>query len=477
MESEASKAMNSDEKAHKAMLKAQRKAEFEAKFKKEQENKKSEENTKSKSQLKAERRAKQEAQRAAKANVKSVQNQPEQASKAKLKTDVKNSDIETVDQQKKSSKSPEKPILNSQKDNIESKNDNSIIESHRELSEKILFRFPKRSAELSTISTAKIHHEVIKVGYKINQNIITDPTSRCVAMLTAFNAIIRNHQPVKDFKRELQEILFTNSYDFLNKCRPLSISMMNAIKHLKFIFSKISSDWEDDDIRENICSEITKFIEEEILCSRKAISQCSLKEIFSNKNGQTILTLGFSSLMKTVFADAIEKKIDFSVVVVDSRPSFEGKKMVEFLVRNNVPVTYILINAVRYIIKEVNKVMFEAHSVLCNGYVMSNIGLSQIALLAQTHNVPVVALCETFKYSDRAYTDCFVHNEIDDTKKGFFNPTMPEQIEQNPSSIHFLDLFYDLIPREFISAVITEKGFLPCTSVPAILRFRDNKIQ
>lgn len=56
--------------------------------------------------------------------------------------------------------------------------------------------------------------------------------------------------------------------------------------------------------------------------------------------------------------------------------------------------------------------MFEAHSVLCNGYVMSNIGLSQIALLAQTHNVPVVALCETFKYSDRAYTDCFVHNEI-----------------------------------------------------------------
>lgn len=41
-------------------------------------------------------------------------------------------------------------------------------------------------------------------------------------------------------------------------------------------------------------------------------------------------------------------------------------------------------------------------------------------------------------------------------------------------NLNFLDFTYDLIPREFVSAVITEKGFLPCTSVPAILRFRDS---
>lgn len=45
---------------------------------------------------------------------------------------------------------------------------------------------------------------------------------------------------------------------------------------------------------------------------------------------------------------------------------------------------------------------------------------------------------------------------------------------ENPN-LNVLDLLYDLTPHEFVSVVITEKGSLPCTSVPTILRVRETK--
>ena len=58
------------------------------------------------------------------------------------------------------------------------------------------------------------------------------------------------------------------------------------------------------------------------------------------------------------------------------------------------------------------KVIIEAHSLLANGYVMSHIGSSQVALVAKAYNVPVIVCCETYKFSERVHTDCFVLNEL-----------------------------------------------------------------
>ena len=53
-----------------------------------------------------------------------------------------------------------------------------------------------------------------------------------------------------------------------------------------------------------------------------------------------------------------------------------------------------------------------AHSLLANGHVMSAIGTSQMALIASTFNVPVLVVCETYKFTDRVQTDSFVFNEL-----------------------------------------------------------------
>lgn len=53
-----------------------------------------------------------------------------------------------------------------------------------------------------------------------------------------------------------------------------------------------------------------------------------------------------------------------------------------------------------------------AHALLANGYVMSRVGTSQIALVAKAFNVPVLVCCETYKFCDRVQTDSFVSNEL-----------------------------------------------------------------
>ena len=53
-----------------------------------------------------------------------------------------------------------------------------------------------------------------------------------------------------------------------------------------------------------------------------------------------------------------------------------------------------------------------AHSLMANGYVMSRVGTSLIALVAKSYNVPVLVCCETYKFCDKVQTDAFVINEL-----------------------------------------------------------------
>jgi len=61
---------------------------------------------------------------------------------------------------------------------------------------------------------------------------------------------------------------------------------------------------------------------------------------------------------------------------------------------------------------QVTKVLFGAHALLANGFVTSQIGSSQVALVAKAYNIPVLVCCETYKFCDHVQTDSFVFNEL-----------------------------------------------------------------
>jgi len=127
---------------------------------------------------------------------------------------------------------------------------------------------------------------------------------------------------------------------------------------------------------------------------------------------------------------------------------------------------------------KVTKVIMGAHALLANGYVMSNIGSSQIALVAKSFNVPVVICCETYKFCDKVQTDALINNELDDPSKMISSCSSKQQSplvdwKQDTDSINLLNLTYDITAPSFISCVITDMGMLPCTSVPVVLRLKN----
>lgn len=98
--------------------------------------------------------------------------------------------------------------------------------------------------------------------------------------------------------------------------------------------------------------------------------------------------------------------------MVDSRPLLEGKQLLKKLVEAGVKCTYVQLNALSFVIKEVSKVFVGAHALLSNGFVMSRAGTALISMMAQDQGVPVIVCCETYKFSDRVQLDSFVNNEI-----------------------------------------------------------------
>jgi translation initiation factor eIF-2B subunit delta len=160
--------------------------------------------------------------------------------------------------------------------------------------------------------------------------------------------------------------------------------------------------------------------------------------------------------------------------------------MLEQLASHGINCTYVLINGISFVMNRVTKVILGAHALLANGYVMSSIGSSQIALVAHSFNVPVVVCCETYKFFDKVQTDALVNNELGNpldllsyssrSNDSQVSPLAEWKFENKESdNINILNLTYDIISPNFVNCVVSDMGMLPCTSVPVVLRLKANR--
>jgi translation initiation factor eIF-2B subunit delta len=92
-----------------------------------------------------------------------------------------------------------------------------------------------------------VHPAILALGLQYSSYAICGSTARMVAMLLAFKAVIAEYQtpPGTSLARHLTNHHLSPQIEFLKSCRPLSVSMGNAIRHLKdskfYIMMKLSS--------------------------------------------------------------------------------------------------------------------------------------------------------------------------------------------------------------------------------------------
>ncbi|KAG9136032.1 hypothetical protein Leryth_022472 [Lithospermum erythrorhizon] len=317
-----------------------------------------------------------------------------------------------------------------------------------------------------------IHPSIHKVGLHYLAKDIVGENARCIAMLQAFQDAIKDYStpPEKTLNRDLTAKV--NSYvSFLIECRPLSVSMGNAIRYLKTHIAKLPLNLSESEARTSLCLDIERFIHEKILLADKVIISHAVTKI---RDGDVLLIFGSSSVVEMILMHAYELGISFRVVVVDSRPKFEGQTLLRRLVTKGLSCTYTHISAASYIMHEVTRVFLGAASVLSNGTVYARVGTASIAMVAHAFKVPVLVCCEAYKFHERVQLDSICCNELGD-------PTAISKVPgragvnildncSNKENLQLLNLLYDATPSDYISMVITEYGMIPTTSVPVIVR-------
>ncbi|KAI4346815.1 hypothetical protein L6164_007681 [Bauhinia variegata] len=446
---------------------------------------------------KAERRALQEAQRAAKAaaraegnkasgTVTAVNAKPAKAAKTPQKvdsasvavTEKKGGDRPSEKERKKDV--PQPRMQYDDKSRVEKAKRRAVVKQTEARNRVELFRHLPQyehgsqlpDLEAKFFQLDPMHPAVYKVGLQYLCGDVSGGNARCIAMLKAFQQAIKDYSvpPEKTLGRDLTAKI--SSYvSFLIECRPLSISMGNAIRFLKSRIAKLPLTLSESEAKTLLQSDIDRFINEKIILANKVIVKHAVTKI---RDGDVLLTYGSSSAVEMTLLHAHDLGKQFRVVVLDSRPQLEGQLLLRRLVEKGLTCTYTHINAVSYIMHEVTWVFLGASSVLSNGTVYSRVGTACVAMVAHTFRVPVIVCCEAYKFHERVQLDSICSNELGDPDAISKIPGR-EEINYlngwaNSENLQLLNLIYDATPSDYVSMVVTDYGMVPPTSVPVIVR-------
>ncbi|CAI2005092.1 hypothetical protein SEUBUCD646_0G03410 [Saccharomyces eubayanus] len=376
-----------------------------------------------------------------------------------------------------------------------------------------------------------IHPSILLLTSHLAHYKIVGSIPRCIAMLEVFQIVIKDYQTPKGttLSRNLTSYL-SHQIDLLKKARPLSVTMGNAIRWLKQEISLIDPSTPDKAAKKDLCEKIGQFAKEKIELADQLIIDNASTQI---EDSTTIVTYGSSKVLtELLLHNSIGLKKNIKIIVVDSRPLFEGRKMAETLRNAGVNVMYALITSLDTVFNmDVDYVFLGAHSILSNGFLYSRAGTAMLAMSAKRRNIPVLVCCESLKFSQRVQLDSVTFNELADpndlinidyenpverrgNKGALLNQFVKErklekkklEMENKPKgnkiggkkgseeenkdvndegdngeknildgwqelpSLNIVNILYDLTPPEYIKKVITEFGALPPSSVPVILR-------
>lgn len=349
-----------------------------------------------------------------------------------------------------------------------------------------------------------IHPLILKLTLKYSSYSIVGSIERCRSMLLTFKNVIKDYQTPENttLTRNLTNYL-SLQIDYLKTARPLSITMGNAIRWLKQEISVIPIDLPELEAKDLLLENIDSYIKEKIELSDKLIIKTSSNHIYDNS---TILTFGHSNVLKELFLyNHLVLKKKFQVIIIDSRPLFEGKKLAEELTNSGLKVKYSLITSISTMFQDYNIdfVFLGAHAMLSNGFLYSRVGTALIAMKAKNKNIPVLVCCESIKFSDRVQLDSITLNELGDFKNLLNSKNEAKRVDnialdqylsrleqpkkkqqekeeeekdyslknwESIDNLNILNIMYDLTPPEYIQKIITELGALPPSSVPVILR-------
>ncbi|KAK5094280.1 hypothetical protein LTR70_004172 [Exophiala xenobiotica] len=380
--------------------------------------------------------------------------------------------------------------------------------------------YPSGKPASLTTASREIHPSVLTLALQLRNLTIAGSTARTLSLLLTLKRVIKAYTtpPSTALSRHLTTHL-SHQISFLSSARPLGIAQGNAIRWLKKLISQLDPDLDDNDAKKFLCDAVDSFIQEKVTLASEVIASQACSRI--EAEGETILVFGKSSVVeKALLKAAKDEGKKFRVVVVDSRPLFEGRNLAKGLLRagmreggdlDGCQVVYSLISGLADALEQncVTKCFLGASGMLGNGSLYSRCGSAMVAMMAKQYNVPVIVLGESLKFTAKMAVDSLSLNEVGDAdalverdESQTFTSDVPpkqedagkkggggkkkggdeEQKEEDEDAsknglleswrdhpnLYLLNLMYDITPKDYLDMVICELGTLPPGAVPVI---------
>jgi ribose 1,5-bisphosphate isomerase len=205
---------------------------------------------------------------------------------------------------------------------------------------------------------------------------------------------------------------------------------------------------------QKIARDLEKKIYDEMEQSKGLIADYGSQLIL---NGSRCYTHCHSSTVTGIFKEAYDDGKDFSVVVSETRPLFQGLKTAKELSSHGIPTTLIVDSAASVYLKKCDCVLVGADAVSASGDLVNKIGTSTIAHFSAVYGIPFYCAAELYKFDHLTkwgMIEPIEHRNSDEVYKG-----------AKSKLLSIDNLAFDLTPARYISAYVTEKGIIPPQSL------------
>ncbi|ODN83710.1 hypothetical protein L202_01804 [Cryptococcus amylolentus CBS 6039] len=333
---------------------------------------------------------------------------------------------------------------------------------------------------VAALDSGKIHPMIMRVGVLMSSGQLRGANARTIGMMSAFREVIRDYEcPEEAVLWKDLPVHLSPMIAWLETCRPKGVGGGNAIRWLKSEINKLTEaeDRSEAEQKAHLVDAIGLYLRDRIEFADQVIADSAKEKI---KPGDTVVTFARSSVVETTLLEAWtsmreqDPKASFNVVVVDCRPFLEGERLLQTLRASGLPCTYILLPLLSSYLPQADLVLLGASALHSDGALYSRAGTAVVAMLAKEHRVPVVACVETYKFGEKVVLDGVATNELGDVEGLLELPTnKPFALKKNgkalPSNLTPLHVVYDVTPPSLVTAVCTEIGFIPPSSVPTVL--------
>jgi eIF-2B alpha/beta/delta-like uncharacterized protein len=242
----------------------------------------------------------------------------------------------------------------------------------------------------------------------------------------------------------------------IQKSRPTCASLLNGISYIRQAIPPSTPETSLRELKGIVEERATRVIQYS-LWAKKAITRHTYKVC---RNVERIVTLCSS---QTVIDSIIHLHKSSSslreVIVLETRPRFQGWKTARLLAREKIRVTLTIDSMASARISNADAILIGADAIFRTGDILNKVGSHQLALLASIYDKKVYVLTAKHKYINASSGEHGIEQRP---------PTeiVPQADLAAMKGVSVQNPAYDLVSAELIKAIICEEGVFQPAFLP-----------